>query len=729
MANSIFTVHEMINKVGFEFDESTAKKVTQLAERAGRLAADNMTQELGDVVAEIGGIFNKALAKIGKQQIDLTDMIKMPDSGTITKLTSSFVSQIAGSIADGISDIGHKIDVGAIGDNIGDSISNGIVHGIKDASKSVEAEFDALIKKREQAVQKLEGLQANIRKREDAERRLSLNYGTNEKTTYKSNDELKNRVKQTWEDFDDVNFELQEAEEAGRVTETLLARWRDAAAEMLKIKNTIAELASQKITKMEKTGGVFGKSYTINAAEDLFGKRTVDYFMSDSGEEGLFDDIEFGSSLINDFIDTDAIQENINEVKNNISELSAKIDQLTSQHPELISEQSAIEAEERINRVKEAYDRLFITRGKNKGNLNEKDIQAIHAALKYNPKGTQIRDKESAQQALNALDKWGNQYVASAGSNWEVRAQKLVKFVKEYESLMDNPAIDQNAIAGWTDTYNKLKPMFAEYELMLRNVYDMAQGKDMAPMDSVGTKAQNVAGVANETEVNGVNKSLEEQSNILTKIEKLTSYIDDEYLSAGKHLSDFLNDLQREGNELDDELKDILSTLNLIDENGNLTFNIRNNGEDGGGTTHKGALISDDFVLIERGDYESVKNSNLPSSTQGAVKDGINVAEVLGYLPSKYNGGFFDVQAAAKGHNLFENGVLSQDVVNATDEQLEQLVQAFIKARDYGFDIENGGSNIAYDSDRGFSFYDLEELSKDDEYSTYEDIVSRFKED
>ena len=214
--------------------------------------------------------------------------------------------------------------------------------------------------------------------------------------------------------------------------------------------------------------------------------------------------------------------------------------------------------------------------------------------------------------------------------------------------------------------------------------------------------------------VEQTNDSLVEEMTLLDKIQKLTSYIDEAYLSSGKHLSDFLNDLQSESNELDTELKEILSTLGLIGDNGEFKFDVKHNGDAGGGTTHNGALISDDFVLIERGDYEDVKSSQLPGGTQNAAKDGINVAEVLGYLPSKYNGGFFDVQGAAKGHSLFENGVISQDVVNATEDQLEQLVQAFIKAKDYGFDIENGGSNIVYDKEKGFSFYDLEELSVDD---------------
>lgn len=104
MENSIYKVHEMINKVGFEFDDADAKRVTLLAEKAGKLAADNMTQALSSVVAEIGDIFNQALVKMGKEQIDLTDMIKMPTSSTIDRLTGDFVSRISSNISDGIID-------------------------------------------------------------------------------------------------------------------------------------------------------------------------------------------------------------------------------------------------------------------------------------------------------------------------------------------------------------------------------------------------------------------------------------------------------------------------------------------------------------------------------------------------------------------------------------------------------------------------------------------------
>lgn len=295
---------------------------------------------------------------------------------------------------------------------------------------------------------------------------------------------------------------------------------------------------------------------------------------------------------------------------------------------------------------------------------------------------------------------------------------ELYKAIKSlgYDALVTKNVIDAKDIEGYKEP-STIYAVFDDNALEVLGAYAVEE-QDEYGTTSFEKKAhrENIPEYYKMPEhtQEEMNSSLTEETTLLEKIQRLTSYIDDNYLSSGKHLSDFLDDVQRESNELDGELKEILTTLNLIDDKGNLKFDIKHNGEAGGGTTHNGALISDDFVLIERSGYESVKNSHLPDSTQNAAKDGVNVAEVLGYLPSKYAGGFFDIQGTAKGHNLFENGVLSQDVVNATDEQLEQLVQAFIKARDYGFDIENGGSNIVYDKEKGFSFYDLEELSVDD---------------
>ena len=289
---------------------------------------------------------------------------------------------------------------------------------------------------------------------------------------------------------------------------------------------------------------------------------------------------------------------------------------------------------------------------------------------------------------------------------------KITKTEYDYAQYLSQKIKELNV--GWDEGLKILKSQNGQLEAAKTKVSTINSEYEKTKLES--EKAYEAQAEAHskwnkqQKEKNTVNDSDQQLENI----KKLITYIDEKYLSIGKHLSDFLSDAQGETREFNEELKNILSTLNLIDEKGNLKFDIKNNGEDGSGTTHNGALISDDFVLIERGNYQDVKNSKLPSSTQNAYEDGINVAKVLGYIPSKYNNGFFDIQSVAKGKNLFENGVISQNVINATNEQLQQLINAFIKVRDYGFNIENGGSNIVYDKEKGFSFYDLEEMTSDD---------------
>lgn len=326
-----------------------------------------------------------------------------------------------------------------------------------------------------------------------------------------------------------------------------------------------------------------------------------------------------------------------------------------------------------------------------------------------------IETIEEKRNVLESLQKRVQQSLYDQNKNMYIATQEELDKAKEelidYEKILVKTAGGKNLTLG-PDMSNQDMMKFLEMDAQKAKSIEFTRKETMSRQKNAKTieidKNQSTSSIVQE------NKSLTEQSDILTNIQKLTSYIDEKYLSTGKHLCNFLDDLQNKSITLDNELKNILQTLNLIDEKGNIKFDVKNNGEDGGGTTHNGALISDDFVLIERGNYQDVKNSKLPSSTQNAYEDGINVAKVLGYVPSKYNNSFFDVQSVAKGKNLFENGVISQNVINATNEQIQQLINAFIKVRDYGFNIENGGSNIVYDKEKGFSFYDLEEMTSDD---------------
>lgn len=102
MANSIFKVHEMVNKIGWDVEDVDIKKVIAIAEKAGDLMSKGLVKEAGVAFDELGEMFNKKLLEMGKKSIDFTDLIKMPDEHTLDKMTSSFTDVIASNISDGI---------------------------------------------------------------------------------------------------------------------------------------------------------------------------------------------------------------------------------------------------------------------------------------------------------------------------------------------------------------------------------------------------------------------------------------------------------------------------------------------------------------------------------------------------------------------------------------------------------------------------------------------------
>ena len=706
---------------------------------------------------EFANAMQKIFAKVGSTK-DFSKMIKLPGPEMFAELKQTVVEleSLIGSMASSFGDAGS-----AFGD--------GIVGGIKDATKQVEAEFDRLIKTQMAKEDELEKLRAQRRRKRDAENRLD--FDPYDVKPAKVDKNFAKSVSDIMEEYYDVSEKLENAIDSKTVTEPLLQQWIDVAKKLSSIRATIHDIGSDEALKILKRGD-------------------VNFFTGKQFEAA----ISQGTEAIEEFIDPGDINAKIDEVKVTLAELNTQIADMAASHPELISRKDVVETEQRLKSIQEAYDRLFVTRGSKKGEISSKKLQDIEKALNYKGKGGKVsglsneatveqlsKHKEAIKVAQNALESAFSAYGNSVGGDWEDRSRYLIKAIAEYESILNNPNIDNAILEGYRSTYEEIKKQEAAEREKLNTLLMMGKtqgdnaGAEINPKDIVdaakkardyadeelkikqaalevdkqaaelaekirvenegAAEAKNreraamldiltspaVSNSSNDTAISdsssGAEKTsgvLTQQNDLLSNIQKLTTYIDDEYLSAGKHLSDFLDDIQAESAELDTELKEILTTLNLVDESGKSTFTIKRNGEDGGGTTHNGALISDKFVLIERDDFESVKDSTMPGATQNAAKAGMNVAEVLGYIGSKYTGGYFDVQSTATGHNLFEDGVLSQDVVNATDEQLEQLTQAFIQARDHGFNIENGGSNIVYDKEKGFSFYDLEEMSGDD---------------
>jgi len=426
--------------------------------------------------------------------------------------------------------------------------------GFASERNRIEAEFNSLIQTQKQKMQELEDWQSKLRKKKDAERRLYFDMATKERVSYKSNDDLKTRANTAYNEFDTVNFELQEAKEAGRVTEKLLSRWRDAATEIVKVKNTVDELKFQVVHKTVKDGGIFGKTKSIPLIEEILGSRMADYFTSEIGGEGLSDDLLIGTSAIEDFVDTKAITDKIGDIQQSLIKLDNQIADMSANYPDLVDKQKVTEAEEAIDRVSAAYDRLLVKSGSNKGKLKAKALKDIQSAIDYSPKSAgnfavsddmseakikSISEKE--QKAYAQLKSLAESYAHSEGSSWEQRAQYLLKFIKEYEAQVNNPTLSHELTSSLASLYKELKPIEESTKTMLQNVVNMANNVPEIGIDGSGSGAETGDGTgsgdASSSETENLRQQLEE-ANRKRKEAELAERVAQENATAERHATE-----------------------------------------------------------------------------------------------------------------------------------------------------------------------------------------------
>lgn len=431
MADSIFKVHEMVNKVGFEFDDATAKKVTQLAEKAGQLAADSMTQELSVVVSEIGDIFNQALAKMGKQQIDLTDMIKMPNSGTIGKLTSSFVSQIASNISDGIVA----------------GINNGLAK-----TDDIVKQLDAL-QKRKIDLQKESG---RLNKRYGKYNHLhDVAYGEIDFDDYKPlevESDIDEQAQRVMDEFLNAEEALDKVTRGTKEYNAALIKALDAASNLYSMSKTMRQ--NKNLVKDQTLLEDFSPENLVDTTNDLFEKYRSDFHKYFKGFDVYYD-------------------KQLASISAEIEQIDAQIHAIQQSNVEIVDQQKAQSALKTLNEIEEVYKRIKKPARNN-----------ILKSIEYVPTGH--------GKTLNAISE---QYKKSFDSNesWEVQYQWLIKFVREYEAYAAKVETTTSSkrrsemshtLESYADLYKSLKPMAENAENSLRNILNKADGTPLVGIDN-----------------------------------------------------------------------------------------------------------------------------------------------------------------------------------------------------------------------------------------------------
>lgn len=420
-------------------------------------------------IENLAKAFQSIFTKAGNTSIDFSKIMKMPSDKMFAELGTIAATQFW----DAWNSVASRV-------------------GTSKGQMDFSAQLDKLIKQRDNLMRKQESIEKKNRIKTEQASKLDKSYGELINDTYdkpktlSDTSNLASRAKEALAAFREAEGALIELDDQNKVNATSLNKWLSAAKELSLVYNTI-----------KKMGDAQRDSFMSQMS-----RGDKSFFAGNSFDKSL----DFGGDILEGFIDKNDVGDSLDIVNKQLAQVNAQITQLTSQHPELIDKQKAIEAEESINRISEAYDRLHVKSGANKGNLSARGIKDIVSALNYAPKSTGnyslTDDMDSVkiskiaaqeQKAYKQLDALANQYVNSEGSAWEKRAQHLLKFIREYEAQVNNPTMNQEMTKAWSGLYQELKPMEAMTQNMLQNVLNMANNMPVTNMNVSEEDGRNAA--------------------------------------------------------------------------------------------------------------------------------------------------------------------------------------------------------------------------------------------
>lgn len=177
------------------------------------------------------------------------------------------------------------------------------------------------------------------------------------------------------------------------------------------------------------------------------------------------------------------------------------------------------------------------------------------------------------------------------------------------------------------------------------------------------------------------------------------------YISqSGQSPNTFFQNLESGAQSLNDDLKNILASLNLLNSNGNANFSSLKSG-----FSNTGGMISDNYVLISRDESKLPFSLETKQKSLDAKSMGANIGAVLEVYEDKANGIIYELQNKVEGKAIldFEKGIINTEFLDATDEQIKKLISDLEILKSTGLYVDWNGSNVLYDKDKGFSFIDF----------------------
>lgn len=307
-----------------------------------------------------------------------------------------------------------------------------------------------------------------------------------------------------------------------------------------------------------------------------------------------------------------------------------------------------------------------------------------NAAMEAEKSGVKIEDGDTTfdmDDAVVSIEKMLNKWNVDGKAKFELMS--LSDYIIDKDIDIDGIENEINKI--FTDLDIKpdipLDEVIKDTEKSLENSADVAQqsSKDMS------------AGFENvEESVQSVTHTFQDLVNYISK--------------SGSSPKAFFDALKSGTQDIDDELTQILQSLKLMDDYGNLDFNTIQSG-----FKNTGGIISNDYALISRPEKSLKYALELQPKMLDAKAMGANIGAIVDIYKDEENKLIYELQNTVKGKGIldFEKGIVNTEFLEATDEQIRKLIDDLLILQKTGLYVDWGGDNILYDKENGFSFIDL----------------------
>ena len=343
----------------------------------------------------------------------------------------------------------------------------------------------------------------------------------------------------------------------------------------------------------------------------------------------------------------------------------------------------------------------------NVGDKIRKEADKTVDAIEYGKKQIVNAWKEYYRAAMNA-EQQGKKIEGGQEVSYEMDKAKadIEKMLDKWniggKAKFDILSLDEYIVdkdIGFDDIEKEINKMFGQYNIKPDISMEELAGEvtDVTnDMSKLGDSAQQ----SSSEIASGMENAKRQTLAVGDAFEQLVKYISQSGLSP----SNFFKLLSHGAEEATEELKNILTTLNLINADGSVNFSTLQSG-----FSNVGGMISDDHVLIARDESKLPFSLETKQKSLDAKAMGANIGAVLEVYEDKINGIIYELQNKVEGQAIldFEKGIINTDFLDATDEQIKQFIKDLEILKSTGLYVDWNGSNVLYDKDKGFSFIDF----------------------